>query len=72
MNQDTQQKLNNSVAVTIKKESAPGNTSKEDSIEHKIKHYRNWTVTPAIDVKRSKFTYVHEIMIYFLEKKKNS
>ena len=50
------------MTVTIKKESAPGNTSTEDSLENKIENARNWTVFPAIGVQSSKFTYVYEIM----------
>ena len=59
---ESQQSNNSTVSVSIKKESAPGNTSSEDDLENKIKSAKNLTVFPIIGAKSDHFTQVYEIM----------
>ena len=59
---ESRQSSKSSVSVTIRKESAPGNTSSENDLENKIKDAKNLCVFPITEAKKSDFTQVYEIM----------
>ena len=46
--------------VSIKRESAPGNTFSSDDMEMKLKDAENWTVLPADETHN--YLPIHEIM----------